>query len=264
MIPTLFHLGPLPIHSFGLMVVCTFLAAWARFSIDLQRTGRSPELAEPVVFWGAVGGLLGARILFILSFPQEFIQDPLAAIISGGGFTFYGGLIGGALAVYLVVRKQGIGFLEGGDLVSPSLAIGYAVGRVGCHLSGDGDYGAATTMPWGLSYSLGFIPSPPGVLVHPTPIYETMLSLGVAWILIRQIKRGTFAGAPFGRLFGIYLILSSSARFVVEFYRIEPVVAFTLTQAQVTSLILFPIGLWMLLRRGRSSAAGGKLQQNPA
>lgn len=260
MIPTLFHLGPIPVHSFGLLVVCTFLAAWARLTIDLKRFGRSPELAEPIVFWGAVGGLVGARLLFILSFPQEFVRDPLSAIISGGGFTFYGGLICGALSVYLVVRRQGLSFLTGGDLVSPALAIGYAVGRVGCHLSGDGDYGSPTTLPWGFSYELGYVPTPPGVLVHPTPIYETLMSLGIALILIRLISRRTFDGQPTGRLFGTYLVLSSLARFGVEFLRIEPIVWSGLTQAQVTSLALFPFGLWLLLRR--SSAAPDDMAQN--
>ena len=263
MIPTIFNIpfigGSIPIHSFGLMIVCTFLAAWARLAVDLRRTGRSPDIAEPIVFWGAVGGLVGARVLFVLSFPQQFINDPISAITGGGGFTFYGGLICGALSVYLIVRRYGISFLQGGDLVAPALAIGYAVGRVGCHLSGDGDYGSPTTLPWGFSYALGYIPTPPGVLVHPTPIYETFLSLALAFILVGMIKRGTFSTSPDGRLFGVYFVFSSIARFGVEYLRIEPKVWTGLTQAQVTSLCLFTLGLILLLRRG--STPGRELKQ---
>jgi phosphatidylglycerol:prolipoprotein diacylglycerol transferase len=253
MIPVLFHLGPIPINSFGLMMVLALLVGWRRLAIDLTSRGEEFELAERMVFWGAVGGFAGARIGFIASFPEFFIQDPFGTIFGGAGFVYYGGLIGGTAAVYFLVRNRKFSFLQYCDASAITLCVGYAVGRIGCHLSGDGDYGGATDLPWAVSYRLGIVPTPENVLVHPSPIYETLMALLSAYILL-AVSSKTWAKTT-GRLFGLYLILASIARFLVEYVRIEPVVLLELTQAQVMSVLMFLIGTFLLARK-RSEQKG--------
>ncbi len=244
MIPVIIQLGPLPINSFGLMLVLALIAGWRRLVLDLKWAGKDWEQAENIVFWAGVGGVVGARLAFVLSFPTQLLNDPLGAIFGGAGFVFYGGLLGGTLAVIYLIRRGGASAWQYSDLVAPTLAIGYAVGRIGCQLSGDGDYGVASTLPWAISYLHGVVPTPPGLTVHPTPVYETLAALLTAFILSALLRRRTFSAA--GQLMGLYLILSSVSRFLVEFVRIEPVVGAGLTQAQLWAVGLSMLGLVLL------------------
>ena len=242
----------LPAHSFGLLMVLCFLAGWKRLYLSLAEAGEDPALAERMITWAAIGGILGARLFYVLSFPEELIHNPLRAIFSGAGFVFYGGFLGGAFAVWLLLRRVGRPFWHFSDLTAPTLALGYAVGRVGCQLSGDGDYGIPSTVPWAMSYSLGIVPTPAGVLVHPTPVYETFMALVITYVLLMPaIKK--LLGLP-GQRFGLYLILSAIARFVVEELRIEPRVWGSLTQAQVTGLVLALCGIILIIWPRRSRA----------
>jgi phosphatidylglycerol---prolipoprotein diacylglyceryl transferase len=120
------------------------------------------------------------------------------------------------------------------DLATPAAAVGYGLGRLGCLTSGDGDYGIPTHLPWGMSFPDGLVPTPPGVRVHPTPIYELIVALFIAWILWRR-------GRPerpraIGQLTGEYLVLSGIARFLVEFIRINPKLYWGMSNAQVASI----------------------------
>jgi phosphatidylglycerol:prolipoprotein diacylglycerol transferase len=245
MIPVVFRLGPIPLYSFGLMMLCCFLSAWNRLYLSLKHKGESPELAEGMIFWAAIGGIFGARINYLFSFPEEFLRDPIRAIFNGAGFVYYGGFIGGVLGVWWFIRKNAPGksFLYFADLSAPALALGYAVGRIGCHLSGDGDYGVPTTLAWGFQYVLGIVPSPAGVFVHPTPIYETLGGLLITAILLNlQERKDGFFSKRVGALFSIYILLSAIARFCVEFVRAEPLREWGLTEAQIVSVILICLG----------------------
>lgn len=248
MIPIVFQLGPVPLYSFGAMVVLGFLGAWRVLVLRLSREGEPIELAERMVFWGAVGGLVGARLTYILSFPSDLIADPIGTIFSSAGFVFYGGFIVGAISVVVLLRSEKKNVLRFADFSAPALAVGYAIGRVGCHLSGDGDYGIPSTLPWAFSYQLGIVPTEPGVLVHPTPIYETLLSLLLASLLLSRFGIGLSRGIPFI----IFLLVSSVSRFFVEFLRIEPVVTIgqglILTQAQIVSVLLIFFGLALYVK----------------
>ncbi len=247
MIPTIFHLGPIPIHSFGLMMVLAFMAAWRMLTIELAEAGKDTDLAERMVTWAAIGGIVGARVGYLLSFPTELMAHPLKTIFSEAGFVFHWGLIGGAFGVWLLLRKVGEDYLSFGDRSGAALALGYAIGRIGCQLSGDGDYGKPTDLPWGMEYPLGVVPTPPGVAVHPAPIYETLLALLAVFILRSSAVRRMFAGR--GRLFGLYFVLMSAERLAVEFVRIEPVVLPPFTQAQVVSIVLALLGFVLILRK---------------
>lgn len=250
MIPTLLEIPlpftefALPLHSFGLMMVCAFLAAWRRLQISLVEVGEPGALAEEMVTWAAVGGIVGARFGYIISYPQAFFDAPLATLFGGAGFVFYGGFIGGAFGVWLLLRREGKDFVLFGDLAAPSLAVGYAVGRIGCQLSGDGDYGGPTQLPWGMQYVHGVIPTQPGVLHHPAPVYESLCALLIAFVLVSPKTRRFLPGA--GQLFGLYLLLSSAARFLVEYIRIEPRIFGPLTQAQIVAIVISTLGLGLM------------------
>ncbi len=244
MIPKLFEIGPFPVHSFGLMMVLCFFSAWRRLELSLEARGYDTEHAEPLIFWGAVGGILGARVLFVLSNLDTFAADPISAIFSSAGFTFYGGFIGGSLATTVYLKRNNLPFFKLLDVIAPCLALGYAVGRIGCQLAGDGDYGKQCSELWCISYEYGAAPSSPGLLMHPTPVYESIASFIIAYILVK-LSDG-LVNRP-GRLFGIYLILMSIERFLVEFIRIEPIVGESLTQAQIIAAWLSLIGLGLVL-----------------
>ncbi|MCC6220131.1 MAG: prolipoprotein diacylglyceryl transferase [Deltaproteobacteria bacterium] len=247
MLPIVLKLGSLPIYSFGLMLVLGILSGGYCLANNLEKAGYDKSLADNIVFWAALWGIIGARVFFILSYPQEFLIDPISMLFASAGFVFYGSLIFGAASIYVILRRQNIPFLQFADLASVPLLIGYAVGRLGCHLSGDGDYGVYSTLPWAVSYSLGVVPTPAGINVHPTPVYETILAFLSAFLLTRM-QCSKSARLP-GSFFGYYLVLSGLARFLVEFIRIEPIIAWGLTQAQIISAVLVFAGIALAVRR---------------
>jgi phosphatidylglycerol:prolipoprotein diacylglycerol transferase len=242
------------IYSFGVfMALAALSAAWV-VGAELKRRQYNPELASTIVFAAAVGGLIGARLLFIVEEWQGFLISPWRYIFTGAGFTWYGGFLGGVAAVSWVVRKNKIPWLVGADIAAPALALAYGVGRIGCHIAGDGDWGAVTDVPWGVAYTRAIVgwadpntgvPYPPGVRVHPTPIYEFLQGVIVFAILWSLRKKGY---AP-GTMAWIYLILGGLSRFTVEFWRINPVLALGLSEAQWFSLLFICLGIVLLTAR---------------
>jgi phosphatidylglycerol:prolipoprotein diacylglycerol transferase len=236
-----------------MMAIAALSAAWVVHA-ELKRRGYNSELASTIVFAAAIGGLVGARILFIAEEWPSFLAAPWRYIFTGAGFTWYGGFFGGAAAGLWVARKNKIPSLIGLDIAAPALALAYGVGRIGCHVAGDGDWGAVTDVPWGVAYKnaiIGWvdpntgIPYAPGVLVHPTPIYEFLqgvLVFGVLWALRKKNL------AP-GTLAWLYLILAGLMRFIVEFWRVNPQVGFGLSEAQLISLLLMALGFVLLFTR---------------
>lgn len=256
MIPDNLHIGPVPIHIFGLLLAAAFLAAGQVAGREFARKGYDPEIASSALVWAAGGSLVGARLWLVVEDWPAFVRDPIGLLFTGSGFVFYGGLVGGALAVTWVFRRNGVPWWRGADAVAPAIVLGQAIGRIGCQLSGDGDWGTVTTVPWGMAYPHAVVgwPYPPGVVVHPTPVYESLAYFAIfAWLW--RVRRDP---APDGTQFCRYLVLAPLARFLVEFVRINSVVAFGLTAAQVTSLVLIGFGalrLVQLQRQWRPAAA---------
>jgi len=255
MYPILFKFGPITVYSFGLfMALAALSAAWV-VSAELKRRGYNSELASTLVFAAAVGGLIGARALFIVEEWNNFLQTPLNYIFTGAGFTWYGGFFGGAAAASWVARRNNIPWLVAVDIAAPALALAYGVGRIGCHVAGDGDWGSVTDVAWGVAYTnaiIGWvdpstgIPYPPGTRVHPTPIYEfiqAVVVFGILW----SLRKSNY---PPGTLAWLYLILAGFSRFVVEFWRINPTLGWGLSEAQWFSLGLMLLGLFLLSTRG--------------
>jgi phosphatidylglycerol:prolipoprotein diacylglycerol transferase len=261
MIPVLFHLGPLTVYSFGLMMALGFLAADYVIRLECIRRGYDPEYSSSIVITAAVMGLIGSRLYAILDDLPTYLADPKTMIFSGSGFVFYGGMIGGILGAYIVSRWYRIGFGSTMDMCAPALAIGQAIGRMGCQLAGDGDWGLPSTVPWAMAYPRaivgwnsdtvlkldnhyrlvsGFFP---GVRVHPAPVYETILYLGVFYLLWSMRK----TSHPAGRLIYWYLVLAGAARFLVEFWRINPRVFYMFSEAQLIALAMMILGAVALI-----------------
>jgi phosphatidylglycerol:prolipoprotein diacylglycerol transferase len=248
MYPVILHLGPVTIYRYGLMMAIAFLTAGYLTGRELDRKGFNGELASTMVFSAAIGGLVGARVFALFDDWSGFVSDPLHVIFSGSGFVWYGGLIGGFLAVSWTIRKNRLPWLVVVDCIAPSLALGHAIGRIGCQLAGDGDWGHETTLPWGMAYPNAIVgwPYPPGMRVHPTPLYETLAYVAVFALLWSIRKRQQSDGT----LFWWYLALGPAARFMIEFVRINPRIVLGLSEAQLISLGLVAIGSWKLVTTG--------------
>ena len=259
MIPVLVQLGPLRLYSFGAMLALAFLASGLVVENGLERRGLDRGHVTPIVLWAALGGIVGSRLLALVNEWQEFVAAPLEKLITGAGFVWYGGLAGGFVAVSLYIFLRGLPWLVVVDAIAPGLALGQAIGRVGCQLAGDGDWGSVSTLPWAMAYPHAIFgwDLAPGVLVHPAPVYETILYSGIFLVLLRQSQRSDEL-AP-GTVLFTYLILSSIARFLIEFVRIEPRLWLGLTEAQwfgIASLAAGVLGLlWGGRRHRRLSAA---------
>ena len=268
MIPKLFQIGPIPVYSYGLMLGICFIVASYLLSKEFKRKKMDENIAVNITFLSLIGGVAGAKLLYIFeewsyitSLPSNklFSTDGL---FSAQGLTFYGGFILAAVLVYLYVRSKKIPFLRVCDTAAPSLAVGYGIARIGCHLSGDGDYGLpvsefASWVPWGTNYSNGTLPPsvafrgteiaqkfggivPDNTLCHPTPVYEFILGViifSILWYYRKKFKID-------GKLFFLYLILSGIARLLVEFIRLNPKIIFGLSEAQLISIILITIGIY--------------------
>jgi phosphatidylglycerol:prolipoprotein diacylglycerol transferase len=289
------HFGSLTIPTFGLSVACAMLVAYFVLRADLARRGiadaKSGE-AETLVASPCLAGFIGAKLYHLLESPAEFFADPWHLLLSPYGFAWFGGLLAGfatfAFVAWRLVKRnaaegKSISFLTILDAGSPAAAIGYGIGRIGCFLSGDGDYGIPTGLPWGMSFPNGLVPTT--ARVHPTPIYELIAACVIAWFLWRMGALGApgvvdapdaaaqtskkmataepssrmakkpasayaAAIAP-GKVFAMYLILTGLARFLVEFIRINPRSFFGLSNAQAAGALsaLVGIALYAKLRQ---------------
>ena len=237
-------IGPVTLQTFGIMFALAFILAGVLVARRLQELGKPVDWAYELIFAGLIGGIVGARLDFIIENYDSVKDDLLGNVFSGSGLVWYGGLIGGAIGVALWARWRrmlGLGLL---DLCAPALAIGYAVGRIGCQLSGDGDYGIAWDGPWAMAYPEGTVAT--DVPVHPTPIYETLAMGLVTYVLWRL--RASFRP---GLLFALYLVLAGVERLLVEFIRRNDEVLLGLTQAQLLSVAMIAVGAAWLVAKAR-------------
>lgn len=253
MFPVLFSIGSFQVTSFGVMIALSFLGAAWLVARALKRAGYDPEHAWDLSGFAAIGGILGAKIYYLLLNLPDTIANPSGMILSRSGLVWYGGFIGGALAVLFRIRQLKIPVWPYADAVAPGLALGYAIGRVGCFLVGD-DYGSPTTVPWAVAFPRGAPPSTAGNLrafgetipagipdhqvlaVHPTQLYETGITLIVLAILLRLRPR--LAATP-GLLFFVWLAMAGVERFIVEIFRAKDDRFFGgISVAQLISILL--------------------------
>lgn len=257
MYPTLIRIGDFEITTFGLFMFLAFLAASAVLSRTLRAYRIDPELSSTLTVWGAIGGILGAKIYYAILFRD------LSALFSRAGLVWYGGLIGGWIACTVVVMRRRLPYLTVADAAAPALGIGYGVGRLACFFVGD-DYGRPTSSAIGIAFPKGSPPTTAEALraagarvdpslapdtllrVHPTQLYEVAAGLTIFAILMWRQRRAPQRGSQFG----LFLILLGVERFLVEFVRVKDDRFFgPFTLAQLISVILIVIGTSLMLRR---------------
>jgi prolipoprotein diacylglyceryl transferase len=254
MIPFI-HIGPLAIPTFGLMVAIAMLVSAYVLQADFDRRRAQLESISArtekdegflIIAIAGISGLIGARLYHVLESPREFFANPWPQLFSRFGFAWFGGFIGGTLALIVIARWVRIPVLEFFDICAPAACVGYGIGRIGCLLSGDGDYGIPTSLPWGMSFPNGLVPT--NARVHPTPIYEFFIWLGIAAFLWHMGTKSLFGPKAKGEIFCNYLMLTGIARFLIEFIRINPRSFFGMSNAQTASLVSILFGAVLLWR----------------
>lgn len=269
--PFIIHVGPLEITGYGLMLMVAFLMGGWLIARQLRENRLKEDYAADIVAAAVIGGIIGAKLWYV-----ALTRDP-GALFSRGGLVWYGGFIGGAVAVIMNGWRLGVPPRWTMQLTAPALAAAYALGRVGCFLVND-DYGRPTDLPWGVKFPEGLPPSTAGNLnqlfgvrvpaginpstvlaVHPTQLYEVAAML-IVFAILWRLRKG---GRPVGWLFGLYLVFAGVERFLVEIVRAKDdrfLGPFTL--AQLTSVIIMALGVLLLARwsRGPSPAPGPYLE----
>lgn len=258
-------LGEFTLTSFGVMMALAFLSGYMILRAETERLGAGRDLAADMLMAAMIGGIVGAKLYYVLLYWERTAADPLGMLFSRGGLVWYGGFIGGSLGVLWVLGRRSVPRGLGVDAIAPALPLAYGVGRIGCFLVGD-DYGRPTDSFVGIAFPNGLPPTTAGSLrrfgadvdpaipdgevlaVHPTQLYETAMSL-VIFLILWRLRRHPHAQ---GWLFGLWLALAAVERFVVEIFRAKDdrfLGGFTLAQA--ISLLLFAAGVALVARLRR-------------
>jgi phosphatidylglycerol:prolipoprotein diacylglycerol transferase len=236
------EIGPLDLQTFGLFLAFAFFCSGALFAHRLRELGKPADWTYEALFAAVVGGIVGSRLDYVIQNWDEVSGDLLGNVLSGAGLVFFGGLIGGAIGVLIWARWRGFLGWELLDSAAAPIAIGYAVGRVGCQVSGDGDYGEPSDLPWAMAYPDGTVPTTDEV--HPTPVYETV-AMGFVTLLLWNLRDRL----PPGMLFGLYLLLAGIERFLVELIRRNDEVLAGLTIPQLFSFAMIAGGSALMYAR---------------
>lgn len=254
----------LPLPTFGVLVAAAIMLAahvGQREAARKEALGILPAgtagRVQSLALVSAFAGLLGARVFYVADHWSAFVADPLAMILSRGGFSIFGGLFLGVLAGIVYLKRHAVPIRPMLDVAAPPLMLGYAVGRIGCQLAGDGDWGVAANM----AAKPGFVPAwlwaqtydgnitgiaIPGPGVYPTPLYESAAALALFFVLW-AMRRGRYRP---GFLFSSYLVLAGFERLLVEKIRINvehTLLGIEMTQAEAISLLVIVAGLVGLL-----------------
>jgi len=244
MIPYL-HIGPLTLPTFGLMVALALITAAYILQADFDRRSMKADAFLMITLAG-VCGIAGAKLYHLLESPAEFLAAPFPLFFSRYGFAWFGGFIGGFGALLVLGHRAKLPLLEFLDACSPAASFGYAIGRIGCLLSGDGDYGRPTSLPWGMSFPNGVVPTMERV--HPTPIYEFFVWCAIGAFLWHMGTKAIKGPSARGEIFCNYLILTGVARFLVEIIRINPRSFLGMSNAQTASVLSILAGAVLLWR----------------
>jgi phosphatidylglycerol---prolipoprotein diacylglyceryl transferase len=238
MYPVLFRIGSFDITSFGAMVAIGALVGLWLFQREVRRSAL-PESAVDAAFAGVIGGLAGAKLLWVFEHLQE--APVVDLVLSRGGMSWFGGFAGGVLAGLGVMYRRRLPKIAVLAAATPGLAIGQAIGRIGCFLVGD-DYGRPSHLPWAVAFPQGLPPTT--MTVHPTQLYEAAALVPLAWLLLRWRRQGR--SDKF--VLGAYLMLAGGIRFLIEFVRVDVRVLGIFSVAHLASLAAMAAGAGFIAR----------------
>ncbi len=233
--PILFSVFGYNVQSYGLSKALAALVAAFLLARAFDRVGLKRDSAYSLVIWATLWGFVGAKIYYLF----EHAPNLTLHSFGGMGFTWYGGVIGGAAATLVIVRRHHLPLGVVAGAMAIPLTVAYGIGRLGCLLAGDGTYGKPTSLPWGMTFPHGVVPT--DVPVHPTPLYEALAAIVITAILWGIAKTWNPPG-----VFGAYLVLSGISRFLVEFLRINSPALLGLTQPQLWALASVCAGLVLI------------------
>lgn len=255
--PILIKIADFTLHTYGVFLAIGFLLAVALALKEARRIGIDPDLILDLAFYVLIAGILGSRLFHVLGNLPEFQQNPLDIFkFWRGGLVFYGGLIFAFLVSIRFIRKHRLDFRQMADLVAPSIAIGLALGRIGCFFAGC-CYGLPSEIPCAVTfYDINSL-APLGVPLHPTQLYESAAAFAIFFTLISMRRRKRFQG----QLFWYYLLFYSLARFIIEFYRADPrgwAIAGVLSTSQAIGIPAALLALYMIFLKKSSSGSTKK------
>lgn len=235
--PVLFSILGVDVQTYGLSKALAALAGAYLLGRAFERQGLKKDSAHSLVLWATVWGFVGAKIYFLLEQGGGITVHDLG----GMGFTWYGGLVGGVLSALVVIHRHRLPLGIVAGAIAVPLTVAYGIGRLGCFFSGDGTYGEPSSLPWAMTFPNGVVATT--IPVHPTPLYEALAAVGIAaalWALGTRWK-------PVA-VFGAYLVLSGTARFLVEIVRVNDPALLGLTQPQLWSIVSVLAGAVLLAR----------------
>jgi phosphatidylglycerol:prolipoprotein diacylglycerol transferase len=245
--PVIFRIGDFEITSFGVLVAIAALAGLGLFRRELARGGL-PSTASDAAVSGLIGGLVGAKLLWTMEFLG---QQPLSDLLfSRGGLSWFGGFLGGVGTGVWMLRRRHVPLVPALAAAAPALAIGHAIGRIGCFLVGD-DYGRPSNLPWAVAFPQGLPPTE--APVHPTQLYEAAALGVIAWMLMRWRHGGVAHTVVLGR----YFALAGATRFLIEFIRVNVRIAGPFTVAHLLSFAVFTTGIVLIVRSRRVNRREG-------
>jgi len=253
--PTALSILGLPIRWYGLILLAAASVAFVVGRREARRHGIRDDVFADAVFWVAIASLVGGRLLYILQNELAMVAvDPVHAVmVWQGGLSFYGGLIGGLIALVVFARRRGLPPLAVFDVAAPAAAIGQAIGHLGCLVGGD-SYGIPTDLPWAVVYRNAGAMAPQGIPLHPTQAYEAiLLGLLFAGLWLGRERLGRVGD---GAVASAYLLGLAAIRFGLFYLRDEPAVLFGLKTAQLIGLGIaaLAIALFIVARQGRATS----------
>jgi phosphatidylglycerol---prolipoprotein diacylglyceryl transferase len=238
----LFRIGSFEITSFGVLVATGALVGLWLFRRELRRAGL-PDDGIDAAFAGVFGGLFGAKLWWTVEF---YGTEPfLSLLFSRGGLSWFGGLTAGLAAGLTVIRVKRLPLVSTLAAAAPALAIGHAIGRIGCFMVGD-DYGKVSELPWAVAFPQGLPPTL--ARVHPTQLYEAIPLFMIGWLLLLSRRRKLDDRV----ILGLYFVMAGTTRFAIEFVRVNERVLGPLTIAHSASLGVTALGAVLLLSATRS------------
>ena len=257
MYPKLLELGPINIYTYGVLLASAYLVGLWYATARARARGLNPDRVMDLGIAIIISALVGAKLLLVVVKFDHFLENPseIWTVVRSGG-VFYGGLILSVGVAFWFIRRHRLPIWSTCDAFAPGIALGQAVGRLGCLMAGC-CYGRPTDLPWGITFTnplaAANVGTPLALSVHPTQLYESGAALLILGVLLLAERRSEgFAG----RTFWTYLLLYPAARFVIEFYRGDPrgTVFGVLSTSQFVSLLLIPTSIVMLIMLRRSGS----------